>query len=111
MTERGIDANPPLAGVECPDAGPAAIGDRAAEAGRPQTVLAPADTEGGRGDVAPTDGALWLACSRSPAFFLTRFGYVYDALQRDWMPFNLWPSQVEALHKLEQGRLAVILKA
>ena len=65
----------------------------------------------GRGDPAPTDGAFWLACSKSPAFFLTRYGYVYDPLARGWTPFHLWPSQVEALGKLERGRLAVILKA
>ena len=47
----------------------------------------------------------------SPAFFLTRYGYVYDPLARGWTPFHLWPSQVEALGKLERGRLAVILKA
>jgi hypothetical protein len=58
-----------------------------------------------------TATVLWLACSRSPAFFLTHFGYVYDPLQRGWTPFHLWPSQVEALGQLEWGRLAVILKA
>ena len=56
-------------------------------------------------------GAFWLACSKSPAFFLARYGYVYDPLARGWTPFHLWPSQVEALGKLERGRLAVILKA
>jgi hypothetical protein len=62
-------------------------------------------------DPAPTDGALWLACSQSPAFFLTRYGSVYDPLARGWTPFHLWPSQVGALGQLERGRLAVILKA
>ena len=47
----------------------------------------------------------------SPAFFLTRCGCLYDPHERGWTPFHLWPSQVEALGKLERGRLAVILQA
>ena len=60
---------------------------------------------------APTDNAVWLACSRSPAFFLDRFGYVYDPPASGWTRFRLWPEQVRALEQLTAHRLAVILKA
>ncbi len=94
------------AGSPRPGSGPTSVGAGSPRPGSGSPHLAP-----GRGDPAPTDGALWLACSQSPAFFLTRYGSVYDPLARGWTPFHLWPSQVSALGRLERGRLAVILKA
>ena len=58
-----------------------------------------------------SDQALWLACSRSPAFFLDGFGHVYDPLARGWTRFRLWPAQAQALQQLAGHRLAVVLKA
>jgi hypothetical protein len=57
------------------------------------------------------DRALWLACSASPAFFLDRYGYIFDALEGCWVRFRLWPAQVQALEQLAANRLVVILKA
>ena len=34
------------------------------------------------GQIGNLDHALWLACSRSPAFFLDRYGTLYDPLAR-----------------------------
>lgn len=59
----------------------------------------------------PTANVLWLACSASPAFFLNRYGHVYDPQASGWTRFRLWPAQVAALARLEANRLAVILKA
>lgn len=63
-------------------------------------------------------GALWLACSASPAFFIDRCAQLYDptgatggGLSRGWQPFRLWPSQVAALETLAANRLCVVLKA
>ena len=55
--------------------------------------------------------AEWAACRRSPARFLERWGQVYDATARVWLPFGLWPAQRDVLIELEQHRLTVILKA
>jgi hypothetical protein len=60
---------------------------------------------------AAMDKALWLACSTSPAFFLDRYGHVYDPLARGWTRFRLWPEQARTLEQLAAHRLAVILKA
>ncbi len=57
------------------------------------------------------DNALWLACSRSPAYFLDHYGHIYDPTARGWTRFRLWPSQVQAMQQLESHRLAVVLKA
>ncbi len=61
-------------------------------------------------------GALWLACSRSPAFFLDRCGYLYDPTGRPgeaggWRRFRLWPSQVRAMETLAANPRCVMLKA
>ena len=49
------------------------------------------------------DRARWLACSASPAFFLDRFGQIYDPLARGRTPFRLWSAQVRALEQLAAG--------
>ena len=62
-------------------------------------------------------GALWLACSQSPAFFLDRCGYLYDPVCPDggvasgWQPFRLWPSPGAGRRDTGANRLCVILKA
>lgn len=53
----------------------------------------------------------WLMCSRSALYWMRTFGQVYDATAREWLAFELWPAQRDALVMLEQHRLTVILKA
>jgi hypothetical protein len=53
----------------------------------------------------------WLACHHSPAYFLDRHGWVYDATARGWVRFHLWPAQLSTLSAIQVCRLAVILKA
>src|SRR6516164_4914059 len=49
---------------------------------------------------------------RSPvAYFLDRYGHIYDAVSADWVPFRLWPAQFQALDTIVAQRLTVILKA
>ena len=50
-------------------------------------------------------------CRSSPAYFLDRYGHIYDAVSADWVPFRLWPAQFQALATLVAHRLTVILKA
>jgi len=60
---------------------------------------------------AALDRATWLACSASPAFFIDRYGHLYDAQARAWTRFRLWPAQAQALRTLAAHRLVVVLKA
>jgi hypothetical protein len=50
-------------------------------------------------------------CGRSPAYFLDTYARIYDATAGDWLPFRLWPDQIQTLHKVHDNRLVVILKA
>jgi hypothetical protein len=50
-------------------------------------------------------------CRRSAGYFLDTYGQIYDATTRAWVPFHLWPAQVEALQTIVDQRLTVILKA
>src|SRR5262249_22601207 len=52
-----------------------------------------------------------LKCRRSPAYFLDTYGQIYDATSREWVPFRLWPSQIQTLRTAAGHRLVVILKA
>jgi len=52
-----------------------------------------------------------LVCMASPAYFVDNHVHIYDATARDWIPFRLWPAQIEALDTIEQNQLTVILKA
>src|SRR5260370_15708023 len=47
----------------------------------------------------------------SPAYFLDRYGHIYDAVSGAWVPFRLWPAQFQALGTIVAQRLTVILKA
>jgi hypothetical protein len=52
-----------------------------------------------------------LKCRRSPAYFLDTYGRIYDATVGEWVPFRLWPAQIDTLDALHAHRLVVILKA
>ena len=53
----------------------------------------------------------WLKCSTSCAYFIYNYVYIYDAVEADWIPFHLWPAQLEALDQILNNRLVAILKA
>ncbi len=50
-------------------------------------------------------------CRRSPEHFIRNHCQVYNATEKRWLPFDLWPAQVDFLHILERERLVVALKA
>lgn len=50
-------------------------------------------------------------CNHSPAYFCENYLQIYDATDRVWVPFHLWPAQYEALKCFECERLNVVLKA
>lgn len=53
----------------------------------------------------------WLKCSTSCAYFIYNYGYIYDAVMGDWIPFHLWDPQITALDTILNNRLVAILKA
>lgn len=53
----------------------------------------------------------WLACAESPLYFIDNYCWVYDATEKKWIPFKLWPAQARALKTMNLNRLIVILKA
>lgn len=53
----------------------------------------------------------WIKCSQSAAYFIDNYIQIYDAVEGDWIPFNLWPVQFDVVEKLESSLLLVILKA
>lgn len=52
-----------------------------------------------------------MKCKLSPAYFIHNYVQIYDAVQGVWVPFHLWPSQLEALELLQNNRQVIILKA
>ncbi len=53
----------------------------------------------------------WLKCDQSPAYFIDQYCQVYDAIAKEWVPFNLWPAQYRALGAFLNNLLVIILKA
>jgi hypothetical protein len=53
----------------------------------------------------------WLKCTLSCAYFIHNYCQIYDATIGEWIPFTLWPSQLEVLNELVNNRLCVIVKA
>jgi hypothetical protein len=52
-----------------------------------------------------------LKCKMSCAYFIDEYVKIYDALDEDWIPFKLWPTQFDVLGTLLSERLIIILKA
>lgn len=50
-------------------------------------------------------------CYTSPAYFVATYCKIFDAVSGDWIPFDLWPAQSEALKKINKNQLTIILKA
>jgi hypothetical protein len=55
--------------------------------------------------------AEWAHCAASPLYFLSAYGWLFNATQEQWLPFELWPAQAWLLVKLRRQRLVVMLKA
>jgi len=50
-------------------------------------------------------------CYSSALYFIENYGLIYDATDRAWLPFRLWPAQVSTLKTIQDNRLVCILKA
>ena len=50
-------------------------------------------------------------CRKCPGYFLDSYAFIYDAVSGDWVPFRLWPAQIQTIQTVAANRLMVILKA
>lgn len=53
----------------------------------------------------------WLVCAEDAFYFVDRYCQIYDATQREWLPFRMWPAQVDVLDTLASELRVIILKA
>lgn len=52
-----------------------------------------------------------LLCAADPEYFVSRYVKIYDPQALTWVPFELWPEQVDVLNLFHAERLIVVLKA
>lgn len=50
-------------------------------------------------------------CWLSPAYFTENYVRIYNATIREWIPFEMWPAQREALSEITGSQYVIILKA
>ena len=55
--------------------------------------------------------AEWALCEASPLYFLLAYCWVFNATEKAWIPFELWPAQRWALVQLMRHQLTIVLKA
>jgi len=53
----------------------------------------------------------WLKCRASPIYAIHSYFNIFNATEKSWLPFHLWPEQVRILRELEQNRLVVVAKS
>lgn len=50
-------------------------------------------------------------CYNSYVYFIHNYCYILDSVEKNWIPFHLWPDQERVLHDIHKNKLTVILKA
>lgn len=50
-------------------------------------------------------------CFDSYVYFIHKYCYILDSVEKDWIPFHLWPDQEKVLHEIHNNKLTIILKA
>jgi hypothetical protein len=53
----------------------------------------------------------WLKCAESIDYWLESYVYIFNATDKDWVRFELWPAQTETLYTMRQSAQSVVLKA
>ena len=53
----------------------------------------------------------WELCRRNPVYFLRNYAKIYDATSGEWIPFDLWPAQEDAVLFFMINKLVAALKA
>lgn len=50
-------------------------------------------------------------CYASYSYFIHKYCYILDSVEKDWIQFRLWPEQIRVLDGIDTNKLTVILKA
>ena len=61
--------------------------------------------------VASYEEAELILCGADYLYFITEYCQIYDPQDADWIPFELWPEQVEALNLVMDNQFTIALKA
>lgn len=52
-----------------------------------------------------------MKCALSPLYFITRYCRIYHTPTRSWIPFELWPAQIDVLALIVEAQLSIFLKS
>lgn len=52
-----------------------------------------------------------MLCASDPQYFIETYCQIYDPQALDWIPFELWQAQLDALNILHDNQLTIALKA
>lgn len=50
-------------------------------------------------------------CAEDIVYFINHYCQIYDGETRGWIPFSLWPEQVETLQVIIENQMTIVLKA
>lgn len=53
----------------------------------------------------------WTKCSKSPAYFVHNYCWIYDNETSDWIRFRLWKEQYQVIKLIHANQFVIILKA
>lgn len=53
----------------------------------------------------------WVKCSESIDYWIEEYVMIFNATDKDWVPFALWPAQSDTLKKIGQETQSIVLKA
>lgn len=52
----------------------------------------------------------YALCKMDIIYFCTEFCRINDPVTRNWIPFNLWPKQIEVAHTAQTSKFTIVLK-
>lgn len=52
-----------------------------------------------------------MMCAASPEYFAVTYARIYDPVTGSFIPFDLWPAQVEVLNLIHENQRVAVLKA
>jgi len=61
--------------------------------------------------VKSEEDKIWDYCKTDYIHFITTYCYILDSVTRDWILFDLWDAQIEALNTIYDNKLIAWLKA
>ena len=53
----------------------------------------------------------WLKCTQCIDYWIEMYVLIFNATDKDWVRFVLWPAQSDTLEKISQERQSIVLKA